>query len=606
MKLRKQLTTIFLLLLALPFVLVTALQIDRMIRVMVDGLDESGNLLINQIYEQMREALSHAGGDPTAVLRNDARLAAFLASTQAFGRGVVYARVEAADGTAIAGLAPADSTPMDRPPSFAMLAARVHSSWPPDRIEVLWRGRTYEMSRTVNMNGRPLAVIRIGLSTAFIAAETRRAMSYILALGAAGIALSLLAAILAARLLRRPMTAMLSSVERIAEGRGDANLPVGERGEMATLAEKFNELSKRIRRSRSQWETERGQFFEIFRSITDGVLLLDSAGSILFANSEAQGRIGLPAGGLAEGKPLRALIGHDSPLARMIETARSTGTEVRDVALETPGESPNRLLVSIFTLGHGPEPPGMLVVVRDLESMRELEAVIGYSDQLMRVGGLISGVGSRIRGPLNTMATQLEQIRLEAGRGLPVDRKISVVRGEIERLERAVDALLSFMRPERLELAPVRIDPLLAEAARSILRPGIRLEYRLDNGVGEIMADSALIAEAFRNVIANAVEAMPNGGLLTIATARRPGGFAEIAITDEGPGIAPENLQRVFNLFFTTKKRRNGVGLPLALRAVELHHGAIDVNSAAGAGTTVRIRLPLADQRAAPIHLRSA
>jgi signal transduction histidine kinase len=280
---------------------------------------------------------------------------------------------------------------------------------------------------------------------------------------------------------------------------------------------------------------------------------------------------------------------------------------VRDVALQAGGgESPNRLLVSVFALGHGPEPPGMLVVVRDLESMRELEEVVGYSDQLMRVGGLIAGVGGRIRGPLNTIAMQLEQIRQEAGRGLPVDRKVAVVRGEIERLERAVDALLTFMRPERLELAPAQINPLLAAAARQALRPGIRLEYQLDNGVGEIMADRGLLAEAFRNVIVNAVEAMPGGGRLTIATARQSGGFAEVTIADEGPGIAPENLQRVFNLFFTTKKRRNGVGLPLALRAVELHHGAIEVNSTAGAGTTVRIRLPLTSQRSAPIQLRSA
>ncbi|HJU29748.1 MAG TPA: ATP-binding protein [Candidatus Binataceae bacterium] len=601
MKPRGQLATI-LLLLALPFVLATTLQIERTMRVLVDGLNESGNLLINQIYEQMRDALSLAKGNPTDALRHDARLAAFLSSTQAFGRGVVYARITAPDGAVIAGLAQSEAGTTDHAPPFARLAALAHSDWPPDLIAAFRYSRTYEMSRTVMMNGEAFAVIQIGLSTAFIATEAQHDAVYGLKVGAAAIALCLFGAIFVTGRLRKsaPVTG------RSANPRDDASAPEGGRGDMTALAERFDQLSKRIRLSRSPSRLGRGRLFEILRSISDGVLLLDSAGAILFANSEAQGRLGLPAGGLAEGKPLDTFIGHDNPLARVIETARSTGTEVRDVAVEPGGGSSSRLLVSVFALGHGLEPPGMLVMMRDLESIRELETAIGHSEQLIQIGGVIAGVGGRIRDPLSTIAAQLEQIRQEAGRGLPVDRKLAVVRGEIDRLERAVDALLSFIRPERLELAPVQINVLLAEAARPVVRRGIRLEYRLDNAVGEVMADRALIAEAFHNVIANAVEAAPDGGQLTIATALQSGGFAEIVITDTGPGIAPDNLKRVFNLFFTTKKRRNGVGLSLALRAVELHHGTIDVKSTVGAGTAVRIRLPLANRRAPVIALRSA
>lgn len=604
MKPRGQLATI-LLLLTLPFVLATTLQIERTTRVLVDGLNESGNLLINQIYEQMREALSRAKGDPAGSLRHDARLAAFLASTQAFGRGVVYARIAAPDGATIAGLAPSEAGATDSPPPFARLAARARSTWPPDRIAALWHSRTYEMSRAVMMNGKPFAVIRIGLSTAFIAAEARGDTAYILEVGAAAIALCLFGAIAALEWRRKPMPITLSPAYRITRPRADSSAP-DRRGDIAALAERFDELSKRIRLSRSASRLGRGRQFEILRSISDGVLLLDSTGAILFANSEAQGRIGLPAGGLAEGKPLDTFIGHDNPLTRVIETARSTGTEVRDVAIEPGGGSSSRLLVSVFALGHGPELPGMLVVMRDLESIREIETAISHSERLIQIGGLIAGVGGRIRDPLNAIAAQLEQIRQEAARGLPVDRKIAVTRAEVDRLERAVDALLSFIRPERLELTPVQINVPLADAARALVRPGIRLEYRLDNAMGEVMADRALIAEAFHNVIANAVEAMPGGGQITIATASQAGEFAEISISDAGSGIAPENLERVFNLFFTTKKRRNGVGLSLAARAVELHRGTIDVKSTVGVGTVVTIRLPLASRRAPVIALRSA
>lgn len=604
MRPRGQLAIVFITLAAL-FALAAVFQIDRATSMLADGLDDSGHLLINQIYEQMRDALSGAKGDPAAVLGHDARLAAFLASTEAFGRGVVYARIARPDGAAIAGFARSDSTATRHAPAFAELAARAHSAWPPARIAALWRGRTYEMTHTVMMSGKPFAVIEVGLSTGLVAAEARRDAERILGIGAAGVALSLLGVFFALRR-RKAAPLTLSAANRVPDAR-DIVSPRGDgHDEMAALAERFDELSNRIRLSGSQSRLGQKRLLQIVRSISDGIMLLDSGGAILFTNSEAQGRIGLPAGGLDEGKPLISFIGRDSALARMIDTARSTGTEIRDVTVEAEGGSRARLLVSVFALGHGPEPPGMLVVMRDLDSIREFEAVLEHAEQLARLAGLIAGIGGRIRAPLNAVGARLDQVRQEAARGLPVDRKIADLRGEIDRLERAVDALLIFMRPERLELAPVRINAMLAKVARAVSGPGVKLDYRLDNAVGEVLADRALIAEALRHVMANAVEAMPSGGQLTIATAPRAGGFAEITVADTGHGIDPENLKRIFDPFFTTTKRRSGVGLSLALRAVELHRGTIDVKSVVGTGTTVTIRLPLAGRRAAVIALRSA
>jgi signal transduction histidine kinase len=117
----------------------------------------------------------------------------------------------------------------------------------------------------------------------------------------------------------------------------------------------------------------------------------------------------------------------------------------------------------------------------------------------------------------------------------------------------------------------------------------------LDPAVTPVRVDRALLAEALRNIIGNACEAMPNGGTLhLITTLSRVSGFVEISIADSGPGIPREDLERIFNLYFTTKKNGNGLGLPLALRAIDLHDGTMDVRSEVGAGTTVLIRLPLA------------
>ena len=197
----------------------------------------------------------------------------------------------------------------------------------------------------------------------------------------------------------------------------------------------------------------------------------------------------LPAG-LAEGKRLSLLIGKDNPLERMVETAYATGTEVRDVALDlTEGGDPNRVLVSIFSLGHGPEPPGLLVVVRDLESMRELENVVDYSGRLVRLGGLISGVAHQIRNPLNAMNLQLELLQSGCRRAtFRSMQRVRALRQEVERLDRAVNALMRFMRPEQLKLARCAVNELVAEAARPAgaarnhRRAQVRFTRRDDSG----------------------------------------------------------------------------------------------------------------------------
>ncbi len=606
MDLRARLAIIFFILLVLPFIAVSAFQINRTMRVMVDDLEESGEMIANQAFEEIRQGLSHASGDPAVAIGSDQSLKALIDSSQAFGSGVVYARVDGIHGAPIAA-SPYAPAFIPAAPPFDVLRQKLTSWWPPTRIAAVWGDHTYEINRLVEVGGHPLATIRIGLSTTLIAAEARRSVDDILAAGVVGVVLSLIGAMLAGGLLLKPLAAIATGVEQIAEGRDQVSLPTDARDELGTIAEKFNDLSRRIKASRAQWETERGQFINIFRSITDAVLLLDASGSVLFANAEAQDRLGLPSGGMAEGKSLAMLMGQDSPLARMVETAYAAGTEVRNVALDlTSGGNHSRLIVSIFSLGQGPEPPGLLLVARDLESVRELENVVDYSGRLVRLGGLISGVAHQIRNPLNAMNLQLELLSQDAARGAPIDQRLRAVRQEIERLARAVDALMRFMRPEQLKLANVQVNDLLSEIASQIVRTGIRVETNFDLTVTPVHVDRALLAEALRNIIGNACEAMFNGGTLRLTTAlSEKSGFVEILITDTGPGIARENLDRIFNLYFTTKKNGNGIGLPLALRAIDLHHGTMEVQSEVGAGTTVVIRLPLAPEAANAVQIQS-
>ena len=593
---RGKLALLFAWLLIVAVTAISALEFERTTRMMVSNLSDTGVSLANQIFEQMRVALEQPSTDPAAALRSDPAISSSLRSAQAFTKGVVYARIEAVDGSMLAGTPLPSATDPPRIRPIEELAGPGAGSFSMARLRALFEDRIYEVSRPVEMDGHPFAIIKVGLSTALIEREVRGTLKGIVTVAIIGVILALAGGVLGGAFFLRPVAAIASGVDDLTTGRGDFRVSVAAHDEFGTLAEKFNQLSRRIKNDRAQWETERGQFFNIFRSITDALLLLDARGHVLFANAEAQGKLGMPAGGLSDGRPLNLLLGRDHPLNRMIENAYVIGSEVRDVAMELgKGATGLRVLVSIFSLGQGPEPPGLLVIVRDLEPVQELENVVNYSGRLARLGGLISGVAHQIRNPLNAMNLQLELLNEEAAQGKPVEARVMKVRNEITRLDEAISALLRFMRPEQLKLAQIELADLLSEVGSEVERPGITIKHTMDPLGSQVTADRALLGEALRNIAKNAVEAMPQGGQIEFETQLSDDGYVEISVKDHGQGIAAEHLSHIFNLYYTTKESGSGLGLSLALRAVDLHYGMMEVQSNPGAGTIVKIKLPAGD-----------
>jgi signal transduction histidine kinase/HAMP domain-containing protein len=586
MGLRTKIAAIFVPLLVIAVLAVSATEADHAVGRMVQSLGDSGNLLVNQTFEEIRTALDHSQGDPVALLRQDRGLASLLSSSRAFGKGVVFARVV---------------TPSGAPPRPFEDLREATSRWSPlARIRPLWGEHVYEISSPVEINQQPFALIKVGLSTALIATEVRRAVANVLFIGIAVLVISLLGALLAGALLLAPVAAITAEVERLAAGRDSTSLLIRGRDELSALARKFNELSHRVRADRVQWEDERGRFINIFRSIDDAVLLLDSAGIVRFSNDDAQGRLGLPAGGLAQGKALSALIGESHPLVRMARTARAAGTELRDVAIEEGrGRDKSRLLVSIFPLGGDSARAGQLVIVRDLDPVQQLETVVDNSERLARLGGVFSGVAHQIRNPLNAITLELELLSQDARQSRPVEDRVHAVREEMSRIDQVIEALMRFMRPGQLKFERVAANDLMREVARSVNEPLVKVSCELDPAAALVKADRAVLMEALRNIVQNAIEAMTEGGSLTLTTGLVDG-FVELAIADTGQGIAPEHLDNIFQLYFTTKKNGSGVGLPLAMRAVDLHGGTLNVDSKLNQGTSVRIRLPVGERALQP------
>lgn len=174
---------------------------------------------------------------------------------------------------------------------------------------------------------------------------------------------------------------------------------------------------------------------------------------------------------------------------------------------------------------------------------------------------------------------------------------VQVLDKEIDRLDQVVKRFLDFTRPMDVRLEATQLADLLQEvleiAKPQLLKSNIALATLLPIDVPEVYVDRALLKQAVLNLVLNAAEAMADGGQLRLVLSRR-GEMAEITVGDTGKGIPPENQQKIFQLFFTTRPGGSGIGLASTFRIVQLHNGSINFTSEVGRGTTFRIELPLA------------
>lgn len=238
-----------------------------------------------------------------------------------------------------------------------------------------------------------------------------------------------------------------------------------------------------------------------------------------------------------------------------------------------------------------------VILERRQEEQRSLEFQLHQAERLAALGEMTAGVAHEIRNPLGIISSTAELLRERLACYEPQNRLAQIIVEEANRLNDKVTEFLDFSRPRVPHLRPCDLEGVIDRSLElvqpEIERLGITVnrEYHL-NGYAQA-ADPDLLHQAFLNILLNAIQAMPPGGHLTVSAVRGPrsqGG--EIRFADNGLGIDPETLKKVFNPFFTTKEKGSGLGLPIVKSIIESHQGAIKIDSAPGTGTTVTISLP--------------
>ncbi len=225
----------------------------------------------------------------------------------------------------------------------------------------------------------------------------------------------------------------------------------------------------------------------------------------------------------------------------------------------------------------------------------QTEEQLRRADRLSALGELSAGMAHEIRNPLGSIKGAVEILKDDYS---PADARyefILILLKETDRLNRIVQEFLGFARPKLPEfrLADVNeaIESVLTLTAQEARKAGVQVQRHLDPSIGKRSLDAGLLKQAFLNLILNAIQAMPKGGLLTVETGIRER-MIEVKIADTGSGITEEDRKKLFSPFFTTKKNGTGLGLAITYRIIENHRGRIDVSSEPGKGTTFTVRIP--------------
>jgi len=362
------------------------------------------------------------------------------------------------------------------------------------------------------------------------------------------------------------------------------------------ISEKLQKTSAELDANRQNLAELRALNQNVVESIPSGLITLSNYGTATFVN---------PAGCQILQTSAAAILGrHITDLdfftleewneARERLAAGAVLRNEKDLAVAGAKRSIGYAATPLSTLDG--KSAGYTLIFQDLTEMKKLEADLRLKDRMAAVGELSAGIAHEIRNPLAAIAGSVQVLKSSKSLSTQEERLMSIVLKESERLNKSIADFLRFVRPQekmsvQFDVAASLSETLELFANSPELREDHKIERAIDPPTFSLVGDADQIRQVFWNLARNAVQAMPEGGRLSVRTYVGDGAY-NIVFTDSGRGMSEGDLARLFQPFRTNFPSGTGLGMAISYRIVQEHGGKIDVSSRLGKGTTITVSLP--------------
>ncbi len=588
----------------------SAYHLSTLARLSLQETASRGELLRQAIFQRASEVVPGTK-DPYAALRDDGGIRSLLQSSVAYSPNVTYAAIVNREGVAVAHGFPSE---VGKPiPEQEELSAILDQNAVSLLRTVMYSDRTFEIRQPLLFGDQQFGSIRIGILMVLAKGELREAFKTAMQGILLALVMSTIVAMVLAQWMLRPIHVIQSGLTRLGRGELDVRLELPEGEEFKDLGSSFDAVSAQLSQSRAKAPSPATDFESVVDNLEDAVALFGPDGTLMFRNPAMT--VLLPE--VSTNETVRGLI------ERTLASRQPQGPLTHSGSVRLQADDPaGELLLMTHPIDAGQGKfVGAMLVARNLAYMNQVQSTLNYSRKLTALGRLMAGVAHEVKNPLNAMTIHLELLKGKLSRasesvGAPaaaggadrasrlaprasdITRHVDIIGSEIQRLDQVLNGFLKFSRPDELKLQPVHLAAVISDIVTSVTpeaeRLRIAVKYDCPRDLPPINADPGMMQQALLNLALNACQAMPQGGTLRIACRPASRSRVEIDVEDTGVGIAPENLQKIFDLYFTTKERGSGIGLSMVYRIVQLHDGEIEVESTPGGGTRFRLVFPQA------------